>query len=83
MSSRGKRFSARRKPNKCPRCGAKTVARILWGFPYLTEALEKDMEAGRVVLGGCCVSDDDPTWSCTTCGAEIHKERPEGTIGGE
>jgi len=27
----------------------------------------------KIVLGGCCVSNDSPTWKCVDCGAVIHK----------
>ena len=31
-------------------------------MPAFTPQLEKDLEAGKVVLGGCVLSDDDPAW---------------------
>ena len=67
---------AKRKPRRCPRCGSARVAAILWGLPAGSPALDRDLEAGRVVLGGCCVGDDDPAWECADCGAGIHREAP-------
>jgi ADP-ribosylglycohydrolase len=39
------------------------------GYPT-PEAFE-DAAAGRVVLGGCLVSDDDPEWGCPACGGGL------------
>ena len=64
-----------RKPAKCPTCGHSPVASILCGRPAFSKELEADLEAGRVTLGGCCVSDDDPAWECGKCGAVIYRER--------
>ena len=65
---------AKRKPRRCPRCGSARVAEVLWGLPAGSPELDRDLEAGRVVLGGCCVGDDDPAWECADCGAAIHRE---------
>lgn len=65
---------AKRKPRRCPACGSARVATILWGLPAGSPALDRDLEAGRVALGGCCVGDDDPAWACADCGAEVHRE---------
>lgn len=50
----------------CPTCGSTDRARIVYGLPgpELMEAAER----GEVVLGGCCVSDDDPRYACRACG---------------
>lgn len=26
----------------------------------------------HVIYGGCCISEDDPEWACSSCGAEIY-----------
>lgn len=52
----------------CHHCGSKESAQILYGLPS-----EEGMAAagrGEIVLGGCCVSPDDPTHVCRTCGSE-------------
>lgn len=54
----------------CPKCGSGSVAAILQGMPAYSEKLESDLEEGRVVLGGCCVTGDDPKWHCNACGHE-------------
>ncbi len=35
-----------------------------------SEELFADVNAGRVVLGGCLVTDDDPSHRCNQCGLE-------------
>jgi hypothetical protein len=63
------------KPKKCPKCGSKEVAVILWGFQIFSPKLEREMQEGKLVLGGCCVTDCDPSWKCTKCSAYIYRER--------
>jgi ribosomal protein L37AE/L43A len=58
------------KRRKCPACGAARVARILYGLPAGGPRLERDLAAGRIVLGGCCVSEGMPLWRCAVCGHE-------------
>jgi predicted RNA-binding Zn-ribbon protein involved in translation (DUF1610 family) len=69
------RLESARKPRKCPACGAGPVARILYGMPAFSEELEEELRAGKVALGGCMVSDDDPDWECTSCGQRLYRER--------
>jgi len=57
----------RDKPAECPACGADRVARVVYGLPLFTTELERDLEEGRVVLGGCAVFDDSPQWECLGC----------------
>ena len=64
----GKR-AADSEDGRCPRCGSGDTARILYGYMQVDERLERDLDARRVTLGGCCVSDDDPDMSCNSCDA--------------
>jgi hypothetical protein len=68
------RYEYLRKPSKCPSCKEKRIAAILYGLPAFSPELESDIEAGRIVLGGCCVTDDDPAWQCNVCGAQIFRK---------
>lgn len=61
------------KPQRCPVCGA-GVARILWGMPDFNERLRRELEEGKVVLGGCVLSGDDPQWECRSCGQRIYRK---------
>ncbi|QHI70501.1 hypothetical protein [Tichowtungia aerotolerans] len=65
-----------RKPRKCPKCGSDRIASYLFGMPMFDEKLDRDLEAGRIVLGGCCVADDDPRWKCTDCELDIYGTEP-------
>jgi hypothetical protein len=67
VSGEGLRTMAER-PDNCPECGAARVAQILYGYDSLYE--EADLDAGRVVLGGCVVREDSPQWRCAACGHE-------------
>lgn len=42
-------------------------------MPMFTKKLEKELEQGKVKLGGCCISDDSPKYHCTDCGKEWGK----------
>ena len=58
---------SRRPRLACPRCGSHAIARILYGMPADSEELERDLDAGRIVLGGCMVWDGRPDHACTAC----------------
>ena len=64
----------KRKPRKCPQCGSAKIANILYGLPIFSPELEKELKDGKIELGGCCISDDDPIWKCTECEVDIYKE---------
>jgi len=54
-------------PETCPNCGSNNTAIIRWGFPKFTDELRRDRDAGRVILGGCVRTGDDPTHACNDC----------------
>jgi hypothetical protein len=54
-------------PEDCCFChGQKTVKEIIYGEPA-PELMEK-YRRKEIVLGGCCITCDDPEWACTHCG---------------
>ena len=55
---------------RCPGCGGESIAHILWGLPAMSEKLREDLQAGRVMLGGCCVEPNSAEWHCNECGTE-------------
>ncbi len=67
------RIEVTRKPIKCPKCGHRPVAHVLYGLPMFSPELEQDLAAGKTALGGCCISEFNPDWKCTACGCEIHR----------
>lgn len=38
---------------KCPYCGSKSTARILYGMPAFNDDLEKKISDGKISIGGC------------------------------
>jgi hypothetical protein len=58
---------SKRRPSRCPACGAEQIARIQYGLPLFDKKLRRKLDAGDVVLGGCVVVDGDPLWECLAC----------------
>lgn len=63
-----------KKPRKCPNCSSKKIALILYGYPAFSPKLESDLNEGRIVLGGCVISLDDPSWECADCHVQFYKK---------
>ena len=40
---------------KCPHCGSMDTARYIYGYPLYNEEMKNKLEAGKWVLGGCCI----------------------------
>ena len=51
----------------CPRCGSRETAPILWGMPAYTEKLQEQLNNKEILLGGCCITENDPTHHCFKC----------------
>ena len=73
MSNTTARIVRAGKPRKCPECGFAPVATIQYGFPVNSLELNQAIDEGRKILGGCCVTDDDPAWECSRCGLQIYR----------
>jgi hypothetical protein len=57
-------------PDRCPQCGASTVAYVLWGMPALSPTLERLLAEGQIEIGGCVVPSGPYApahWVCGTC----------------
>jgi transposase-like protein len=52
---------------KCVQCGSDRVAEVLYGLVRMDEGLTRDIEAGRVVLGGDIIREGGPEWVCQSC----------------
>jgi len=68
------RVERAKKPRKCPVCGHTPMASIQYGYPCFDEKLERKISEGRIILGGCCISEDDPAWECSLCGLKIFRK---------
>jgi len=51
----------------CPQCSSSNVAEIFWGFPGNMDEIKEDLRNGRIILGGCVVTDHDPKLQCNVC----------------
>jgi len=61
-----------KKPGKkCPRCGGRDTAAILYGMPAFSESFQKDLEHHRTALGGCLTGEADPKYHCFCCGKDF------------
>ena len=61
---------------KCPYCGSKNTARIIYGYPLLDEEFQRKLDEGKISLGGCCVFSvpvngesvqTNPSRTCNAC----------------
>ncbi len=77
------RIERKSKPRKCPKCGYAPVGTMLWGMPRMDSTLQESMDAGKIIIGGCCVSPDDVTWECSKCNQQIWKPISEKELIGE
>jgi hypothetical protein len=64
-----RQFYARR-PSKCSKCSSKHVLPIFYGEPDV-KMMEKS-DNGKIILGGCVITDNDPDWQCLDCGMKFY-----------
>jgi NAD-dependent SIR2 family protein deacetylase len=69
------RREAAAKPRACPACGSARVGTILYGEPSPSAKFFKDVKEGRIVVGGCCITGDDPAWQCADCGQQVFRKQ--------
>ncbi|HLA12706.1 MAG TPA: hypothetical protein VJ023_19125 [Pyrinomonadaceae bacterium] len=65
-------MTKQKKPKSCSNCGSKRIVTITYWMPDLSEELWRKVDEGKIVLGGCVVTDFDPKWQCVDCGETIH-----------
>jgi hypothetical protein len=49
------------------------VVKIIYGDPNYKDSLEA--EAGKIILGGLIIKENDPSWGCIDCKAKIFKRK--------
>lgn len=64
----------RNKLPTCPNCNSGNIAKFLYGMPAFSKKLEKQLAEGKVILGGCCIEIDAPTFHCNNCNKEWNPE---------
>ena len=62
---------------KCPICGGKETAPILYGLPLFDEEMERRIRDHEVYLGGCMVSPENPQIHCFSCGTNFFDPKDE------
>jgi hypothetical protein len=58
---------------QCLKCGSKNSIKIVYGYP--SHELFLEAEAGKVKLGGCCISIGDPGYFCNDCEYTWNREQ--------
>jgi hypothetical protein len=53
----------------CPQCGSQELIPIVYGMPGSDRMAAA--ERNEIALGGCVVSDHDPTHRCSSCGHDV------------
>jgi hypothetical protein len=69
------RYESEKRPERCPACGSKKIAEILYGKIAMTPEIEQQVQRGEVYLGGCIITGDDPRWKCLICKANIYRTK--------
>jgi len=57
------RFEGMKSPVICPNCQTDQVKEIIYGLPDI-----ESFDFEKYEVGGCCVTPNDPKFSCTECG---------------
>lgn len=60
--------------HRCPWCGSRLVARIIYGFPAFSPELEQSLESGELALGGRVVGPAPAEFRCGSCGLAFRRE---------
>ncbi|MCB9211234.1 MAG: hypothetical protein H6609_17840 [Ignavibacteriales bacterium] len=68
------------KIKNCPNCNSPRIATIQYGYPRFSKELEQDLADGKIVFGGCCVTDNDPDYKCLDCNALIFSKSGKFTL---
>ncbi|MFT7645136.1 MAG: hypothetical protein ACI9BF_000807 [Candidatus Paceibacteria bacterium] len=57
----------KRRSVRCPECKSTDTAKIIYGMHDIDDELEKKLKEGKVWLGGCNLTGDDPIRHCNNC----------------
>jgi hypothetical protein len=63
-----------KKIKNCPNCDSPRIAKIVYGYPNYDDKMAEDISEEEIVLGGCCVTEDDPDFQCIECQALIYSK---------
>lgn len=52
----------------CPKCGSTKIGKYQYGLPVMTAKTKRDVDAGKIILGGCTIKRDvSPKYHCHAC----------------
>ena len=57
----------KRRTVRCPECKSTNTAKIIYGMHEIDDELERQLEEGKVWLGGCTIMGNDPIRHCNNC----------------
>lgn len=60
----------------CPNCDSKNTCRILYGMVDYAPELERQLADGKISLGGCILTDNDPNRHCNDCEVDFDSKAP-------
>ena len=69
-----------KKNPSCTSCNSSNTCPIVWGYPAEVEEALDAAAKGEILLGGCCVSDNDPVWHCNDCQHRWGKSSEENEV---
>lgn len=75
-----KRYNPLAKPKRCPFCGSKNLAKILYGLPVESSKLDRQIARGKIILGGCNLTENSPLWTCNKCNENIYLSHQNITL---
>ena len=52
---------------KCPKCGSKNIGRHIYGLLLFSDELLKEVDRGKIILGGCIILEGVPKYHCNDC----------------
>ena len=55
-------------PKNCSNCNSSKISEIIYGYVLIDDKLQHELDSGKIVLGGCLTSEDQPNWQCNECG---------------
>jgi hypothetical protein len=57
--------------SNCLKCNSDNLAKYHYGLPNFTDELKKQIDDGKIILGGCELSIDNPSYCCNDCKYEF------------
>lgn len=57
--------------SNCPKCNSDNLAKFRYGLPEFTDDLKKQIDEGKIILGGCEIMLDNPLFHCNDCRHEF------------